>query len=192
MPDHQKKIIISDFRKGVLSMIGTFLNKNARKEIDQYLITNKISISQSCVISKDLRDRVMTAVFGLVSIVLFVVSTKFGNAWVSIPFFTFLTCFPIIGLVLSLIIPRGRETTYFRKGERGYNIKPEYAKDFKKQFPDSYSKLSSSQQEIINNYFAKKSLRKKIPFFVFVYRNWTIILLLFFLLLMILAMNDWI
>ena len=193
MPHHQQKIIISNFRKGILRMIGRMLNKNARNEVKQYLITNKISISQSCVISKSLMYRFMGAILVLVSIVLLSVSIKFGfgNAWVAIPFFTYLISLPITSLFYLFIIPRGSETTYFRKQKgRGYFIKPEYAKEFKKLFPDSYLELSSSQHEIINDYIEKKSLRKKISFLILVYRNWTIILLCIVMIFFILAFND--
>ena len=193
MPHHQQKIIISNFRQGVLRMIGRMLNKNARNEVKQYLITNKISISQSCVIAESLMYRFMGAILVLVSIFLLLVSIKFGfgNAWVSIPFFTYLISMPIIALIYLFIIPRGWETTYFKKQKgRGYGIKPECAKEFNKLFPDSYLELSSSQHEIINDYMAKKSLRKKISFLVLVYRNWTIILLCIVMIIYILAIND--
>jgi len=176
MPHNQKKIILSDFQKGFLSMIARVVKKNARLEIKQYLITNKISINQSSVISKAFSKRLMAAIFFIVSTVLFIASNTWGNAWVVIPFFTFLISFLISMIIDWMIIPRGRETAYFKKGE----IIPQYAREFKKIFPDSYSELTPRTQEIINDHIKRqeteKSLRKKIPFIILVYRNWTIIL----------------
>ena len=157
-------------------MIARVVKKNARLEIKQYLITNKISINQSSVISKAFSKRLMAAIFFIVSTVLFIASNTWGNAWVAIPFFTFLISFLISMIIDWMIIPRGRETAYFKKGE----IIPQYAREFKKIFPDSYSELTPRTQEIINDHIKRqeteKSLRKKIPFIILVYRNWTIIL----------------
>ena len=190
MPHNQKKIILSDFQRGFLSMIARVVNKNARLEIKQYLITNKISINQSSVISEAFSKRLIAAILFIVSTVLFIASNTWGNAWVAIPFFTFLISFLISLPITWMIIPRGRETDYFKKGE----IKPQYAREFKKIFPDSYSELSPRTQEIINDHIKRqeteKSLRKKIPVIILVYRNWTIILLLIFIFMMIMAMND--
>ena len=190
MPHNQKKIILSNFQKGFLSMIARLVKKNARLEIKQYLITNKISINQSSVISKAFSKRLMAAILFIVSTVLFIASNTWGNAWVAIPFFTFLISFLISLPITWMIIPRGRETAYFKKGE----IIPQYAREFKKIFPDSYSELTPRTQEIINDHIKRqeteKSLRKKIPVIILVYRNWTIILLLIFIFMMIMAMND--
>ena len=190
MPHNQKKIILSNFQKGFLSMIARVVKKDARLEIKQYLITNKISINQSSVISKAFSKRLMAAILFIVSTVLFIASNTWGNAWVAIPFFTFLIYIPICMIIDWMIIPRGRETAYFKKGE----IIPQYAREFKKIFPDSYSELTPRTQEIINDHIKRqeteKSLRKKIPVIILVYRNWTIILLLIFIFMMIMAMND--
>ena len=190
MPHNQKKIILSDFKKGFLCVISRLVNKNARLEIMQYLITNKISINQSSVISEAFSKRLIAAILFIVSTVLFIASNTWGNAWVAIPFFTFLISFPVLIIIDWMIIPRGRETAYFKKGE----IKPQFAREFKKIFSNSYSELSPRTQEIINDHIKRqeteKSLRKKIPVIILVYRNWTTILLLIFIFMMIMAMND--
>lgn len=188
MPHHQKEIVLSNFRKSILSMIARVLNKRARLELMRYLIANKISINQSSVILTAVRDVILSSVLALVSIVLFIASLIWGNAWVAIPFFTFLIGIPLYSLTSLLLIPRSSEAIYFKKGE----IKPEYAREFKKRFPESYSKLSPSMQEIIDGHITSEESKKKIPLIILVYRNWTIILLAIFLLLMILSMNDWI
>ena len=118
----------------------------------------------------------MATILFIVSTVLFIASNTWGNAWVAIPFFTFLISFLRSLPITWMIIPRVRETDYFKKGE----IKPQYAREFKKFFPDSYSVLSPRIQQIINDHIKRqeteKSLRKKIPFIILVYRNWIIIL----------------
>ena len=176
MPNYQKEVNISKLRRVMLSMIAPALSKNARYRISTYLRTNKISINESSVITNSFTERLMATIFFIVSTVLFIASNTWGNAWVAIPFFTFLISFLISLPINWMIIPRGRETDYFKKGE----IKPQYAREFKKIFPDSYSELSPRSQEIINDHIKRqeteKSLRKKIPFIILVYRNWTIIL----------------
>ena len=184
MPHHQRDIVLSNFRKGILSMMSKVLNKRAKQEVMQYLITNKISIIQSSVIVIAVRDVILSSVLALVSIVLFIASFTWGNAWVAIPFFTFCISVPIL-LISWLFIPRSSEATYFKKGE----IKPLYAREFKKRFLSSYSELSPRMQEIIDGYIKREESKKKIPLIILVYRNWTIILLVIFLLLMIIFMK---
>ena len=190
MPNYQQEFNISKLRRVMLSMIAPALSKNARYRISTYLRTNKISINESSVITNSFTERLMATILFIVSTVLFIASNTWGNAWVAIPFFTFLISFPISMIIDWMIIPRGRETAYFKKGE----IIPQYAREFKKIFPDSYSELSPRSQEIINDHIKRqeteKSLRKKIPVIILVYRNWTIILLLIFIFMMIMAMND--
>ena len=128
MPNYQKEVNISKLRRVMLSMIAPALSKNARYRISTYLRTNKISINESSVITNSFTERLMATILFIVSTVLFIASNTWGNAWVAIPFFTFLISFLISMIIDWMIIPRGRETAYFKKGE----IIPQYAREFKK------------------------------------------------------------
>ena len=59
MPHHQRDIVLSNFTKGILSMMSKVINKRAKQEVIQYLSTNKISIIQSRVIVIAVRDVIL-------------------------------------------------------------------------------------------------------------------------------------
>ena len=148
---------INDLRKSIIKFTSSLRpNSRSSKILRQYLLTGKITLSDAQKVVKEYAEFAVRVIGGTVAVALIALSSKLGNAWVAIPFFTTIFGFAAV-VAIDTIIPRGTESSMFKYMAN----EPNRATYFKKHYPDTYKQLDSKQKGEVDKLIAKHVEQKK-------------------------------
>lgn len=148
---------ISDIRKSIIRFTSSLRpNSRSSKILRNYLFTGKITLTDANIVVKEYVEFALKVIGCSVAVALIALSSKLGNAWVAIPFFTTIFGFAAV-VAIDAIIPRGTESTIFSYMAN----EPNRATYFKKHYPDTYKQLDSKQKGEVDKLIAKHVEQKK-------------------------------
>ena len=148
---------INDLRKSIIKFTSS-IRPNSRSSVilRKYLLIGKISLKDASIVVDDYVAFAIKVIGGTTAAALITLSSKFGNAFVSITFFISIFGFAAV-TVIGTILPRGNESMLFKHMAK----EPNRATYFMKKYPDSYKQLDPKQKQEVDKLIDKHIEQKK-------------------------------